>query len=93
MDVIIELTRSPESAGGSRQERVAAAKASFQEALDAVSSTIEDAGGTVSETAWINRTVRGSVPAGNLDKVAADDLVTAIDVPRSIEADDSSTTD
>lgn len=93
LDVIIELTRSPASASGSRQDRVAAAKASFQEALDAVSTTIADAGGTVSETAWINRTVRGSVPAGNLNKVAADDRVAAIDVPRSIEADASGTTD
>lgn len=87
VEVVIELAGSTPTSAGSRQERIAAARTAFENDLDAVRGTIAAAGGEVLEAAWINRTVRGSVPAGALAELAADERVAAIDLPRRLEPD------
>lgn len=87
VEVIIELTGHEMPASGSRQERMAAAKSSFERGLAAVTETITAAGGKVLESAWLNQTVRGRVPAGKVARVAAADGIAVIDLPHRLEAD------
>ncbi len=87
VEVVIELAGTTPAGSGSRQERIAEARTAFEADLDAVRGTIAAAGGEVLDAAWINRTVRGSVPAGALAQLAADDRVAAIDLPRRLDPD------
>ena len=88
VEVVIELTGDVEvPADGTRQQRIAAARSSFERDVAAVSDRIEAAGGEVLETAWLNRTLRGRLPAATVVRVAADDAVAAIDLPHTIQPD------
>lgn len=87
VEVIIELMGREMPVSGSRQERMAAAKLSFERDVAAVTETIMAAGGEVLESAWLNQTVRGRVSAGKVARVAADDAIAVIDLPHRLEAD------
>jgi hypothetical protein len=87
VEVVIELAGGPPPASGSRAERMAAARSSFARDLDAVRKTITAAGGEVLDAVWLNRTVRGRVPAGGIPAVAAAEGVAVVDLPRRIEPD------
>jgi hypothetical protein len=87
VEVIVEMQPVDVPATGSRRDRVEAVKAGFEQELRAVAETIVAAGGRVLETAWINQTVRSSIPAAELVRVAEDDAVTAIDLPRPLTPD------
>jgi len=88
VEVIIELAGAAEPVSdGTRQQRITAAKSSFERDLAAVSDRIQAVGGTVLETAWLNRTLRGRLPASTVVRVAEDDGVAAIDLPHTIETD------
>lgn len=94
VEVVIELAGAPVTSSGpatsgSRAERVAAAQAAFDRDVDAVRRTVAAAGGEVLDTVWLNRTVRGRVPAGGIAAVAADERVAVVDLPRRIELDAS----
>jgi hypothetical protein len=87
VEVVIELTCHETPASGSRQERIAIAKSSFERGLATVAEALAAVGGEVLDAAWLNKTVRGRVPAGEVARVAADDAVAAIDLPHRLEAD------
>ncbi len=86
VEVVVELRPVPPPASGSRQERVAAARAAFDAGLTPVTARIAEVGGTVLETAWINQTVRVRLPAAAVGALAAVDEVAGIDLPRPLEA-------
>jgi hypothetical protein len=87
VEVIVELhpLRSPTE--GSRAERIAAAKADFEHSLRDVAERIEEVGGQVIETAWLNQTVRSRIPAAGLERVAETDAVEAIDLPQQLHTE------
>jgi len=87
VEVVIELANGHALPGGSRQERIAAARTAFEHDLASVEGTITAAGGKVLDAAWLNRTVLGRVPVGALRRIAADEHVAAVDLPRPVEAD------
>ena len=89
VEVVIELSGAAEplAGGGTRQERIAAAKSSVERDLAAVSDRIRAAGGEVFETAWLNKTLRGRLPAATVARIAEDDAIAAIDLPHAIEQD------
>jgi len=85
IEVVIELAGDPPTTNGSRTERIAAARSAFERDLAAVTPTIAAAGGTIDDSVWLNRTVRGTVPAGEVERIAADDRIAAVDLPATIE--------
>jgi hypothetical protein len=87
IEVIVELRPVAVPEYGSRRERIEAAKAGFEQELRGVAETITAVGGRVIETAWINQAVRSSIPAAALHRVAEDDDVAAIDLPRTLSAE------
>lgn len=87
VEVVIELAGAAPTTTGSRHERIAAARSAFETDLVPVTAAITAAGGEVLDAAWLNRTVRGSVPAGALGRLAADEHVAVIDLPRPLEPD------
>jgi hypothetical protein len=89
IEVVVELQRLGVPAEGKRQERMAAMQESFQRASESVTRQITQAGGQVLGHAWINRTVRGRIPADQLPVLASDDVVVRIDVPSSLKADEA----
>ncbi|SDD47917.1 hypothetical protein SAMN05660690_4318 [Geodermatophilus telluris] len=87
VEVVVELRPVEVPVTGSRAERTRAVRAAFERELAGVAERIAAAGGVVLETAWVDQTVRGSVPAAGLLAVAEDDAVTAIDLPRPLQPD------
>lgn len=87
VEVIVELRPVAMPEHGSRSERIEAAKAGFEQELRGVEQTITAVGGHVIETAWINQVVRSSIPAAAVHRVAEDDDVAAIDLPRMLSAE------
>jgi hypothetical protein len=87
VDVVIELTPSGTPGSGTRAERVAAARSAFEDRLGSVTEAVTAAGGEVVDSAWLNQTVRGRLPAGRVEQVAADDAVAVVDLARPLEAE------
>ena len=85
IEVVIELAGDVPSTYGSRGDRIAAARSAFERDLAAVTPTITAAGGRIDGSAWLNRTVLGTVPAGEVERIAADDRIAAVDLPGTIE--------
>jgi hypothetical protein len=89
VDVVFELnTNANESAaeaGVTRAEKIAAMKASFAQDLEEVEQTIRNLGGEITGKAWINGSIRATIPAGGVDRVAELDRVRIADVPHAIE--------
>ena len=91
VDVVVELEPMPVPTSGSRQERMETMRRTFEGGLQAVTRQIEAAGGDVLGGAWINRTVRGRIPADQVGRLAEDDAGVRIDLPSSLEAESPST--
>jgi hypothetical protein len=87
VEVIVEMQPVDVPSTGSRRDRIEAAKAGFEQELRGVAETIAAVGGRVLATAWINQTVRSSIPAAEILRVAEDDMVAGIDLPRPLSAD------
>ena len=87
IEVIVELRPVALSHSGSRRQRIEAARAGFEQELPGVVEKITAVGGHVIETAWINQTVRSCIPADELQRVAEDDVVAAIDLPQPLRAE------
>ena len=88
VEVIVELHPAAMPTWGSRQERIAAVKEDFQRELESVAEKITAAGGQVLEAAWLNQTVRTRIPAGEVPRVAEDEAVSSIDLPKALEPED-----
>jgi hypothetical protein len=87
VEVVVELHPVTVPATGSRQDGIAAVRAGFEQELRGLAETIAAVGGRVLETAWINQSVLSSIPAAELLRVAADDAVASIDLPRPLSPD------
>jgi hypothetical protein len=87
VEVVVEMQPVVVPSTGSRASRIEAVRAGFEQELRGVAERIAAVGGEVLETAWINQTVRSSIPAAELLRVAEDDAVTGIDLPRPLTAD------
>lgn len=84
IEVIAELAPIEVPAEGSRRQRAAAMKRDFDAEVAELASTVEDAGGEVVESAWINQTCRLRIPKRSLDEIAGDERVVALDAAREI---------
>jgi hypothetical protein len=86
LDVIVELQpRQVEPvAGETHEERTAPVRQGFERDALPVEEAIRMAGGTVVGRAWINQTLRASVPLEALAGLAGLDEVVALDVPRAL---------
>lgn len=87
VEVVVEMQPVAVPSTGSRTSRIEAVKAGFEQELRGVAERIAAVGGEVLDTAWINQTVRSSIPAAELVRVAEEDAVVAIDLPRPLIAD------
>lgn len=87
IDVVIELKRPALPTVGSRSQKVAAAKELFDREAAPVTERISAAGGEVVGTAWINSTIRTKLRAEQVEDLATDDRVVALDLPRQLEAE------
>ena len=86
LDLIVELESGPpRSASGSRAERIAAEKQSFDHHAGPVERLIQEAGGEVLDRAWINQTLRARLPVRSVNDLTKAAEVSAIDVPRRVE--------
>lgn len=66
---------------------MAHAKTAFEVLARPVERAIAEAGGTVGGKAWINGTIQATMPLPAVDKMAEINGVSAIDLPRTINAD------
>jgi hypothetical protein len=82
VDVVVELGEDPQAA-----KTAPALRESFESAAAPVSDTIAALGGSVTDKAWINRTLRAQVPAARLPELSQHEYVNALDAPRAIEPD------
>jgi hypothetical protein len=79
LDVVVEL--HPDDADAAS---IAGARDSFERAKQPVAELISQVGGSVTGEAWINHTLRASVPANALQVLSGLDQVDAVDVPHPI---------
>ena len=92
VDVVVELSpgSAPEpSRKLSRQERVSFLKEMFSRDAGPVEEIIEKTGGQVTGRAWINQTLRATVPAEALKQLSKLEQVGSLDVPHRLESDAS----
>ena len=82
VDVVVELSDDPAAA-----KTVPARRESFETAAVPVTAAIAQLGGSVTDQAWINRTLRAKVPAARLPELDEHEAVTALDAPRALELD------
>lgn len=88
VDVVIALA-APDvpaaSAPAGRADAIAALKASFALRAESVTQTLTAAGGELLDSAWVNSTLRGRLPADRVGELAADEHVEGIDLPVRLE--------
>lgn len=82
VDIVVEI-----EAPASKPPSVSATITRFKETSTPVTQTIEQVGGEVIGSAWINSTVRARVPASAVSKVAALQNVERIDIPSQLRAE------
>ena len=69
------------------KKKIAIYKEKFNDEFNQLSKIISSQGGTVIESVWLNQTVKASIPAASVNKLAALKEVAAIDLPHSLSAD------
>lgn len=87
IEVIVQLQPARRPAGGSRAERVTALKKGFNDNFERFTQRIDDNGGEILGTAWINSTVRARMTPSQIRSLGTDQLITEIDSPRPITFD------
>ena len=87
VDVVLELESPPEmsDSGKSQQERIAIRKETFSQKIAVIQDKIQQVGGQVLGSAWINQTIRARVPADGLPHLADLKSVERVDVPHGID--------
>lgn len=91
IEVVIELIPISLPAGiskYSRNEKIAIHKEKFNEELESVSKVIAKEGGAILDTAWINQTIKASIPAKSIETLAGLQKITAIDMPDQLTRED-----
>lgn len=89
VDLVLELQpiAPPPAAGVSRAEAIAQMREAFDREAAPVAAAIEGAGGQVTDSVWINQTLRASIPAGGVGSLADLDGVLLLDLSRAVERD------
>ena len=90
VDVVVELEAPPVPSAvpsGDRAAAIAELKETFRAAADPVIRLVVALGGEVLGEAWLNRTLRVRVPASAIAELSAASGVSAVDIPRRIEAE------
>jgi len=82
LDIVVELEQDPAAA-----QSVEQMQQSFGRMRAPVDKTILELGGTVTDEAWINHTLRARIPARGLPDLSQLATVRALDVPHKLEAD------
>ncbi len=80
VEVLVELGPADVPTGGARAERIGAVRAAFEHELSHVERVIAEAGGRVTDVAWLAHSVRSRLPIKGLGRLAEDERVVAIDV-------------
>ena len=93
VEVVVELAAAPEppsepSEAVSRGAKIAALKRAFEEASTPVSREIEEAGGEVLGSAWLNQTLKARLPCGAVEALAGLAQVRRLDAPRRLTPED-----
>lgn len=87
VEVVFELVsraraaRKQTIASQSRRERIQAQKEAFARSARPLESAITGAGGEVTGSVWVNKTVRARVPANRVEQVVARPEVGLADLP------------
>ena len=84
-EIVLELDQTGVDLSGSRAERIAQQKSSFESCAQPVKAAVLQAGGSIEGEAWVNCTIRARVPAKALTKLREVDGVKRIDVPHRIK--------
>lgn len=90
LEVVLELRPRDQgqmTQNGSRDEKIAALKESFNREVEPVEEAIRQIGGEVTGRAWINKTLRARVPARKIRELANHERVQAVDLPHAIAPD------
>lgn len=89
VDVVLELTARVVDPPGELVgvDPGAPLRQAFERDAHAAEEAVRSAGGTVLGKAWINQTMRASVPVEALARLARLEAVVAIDVPRTLRAE------
>lgn len=82
LDIVVELEQDPAAA-----QSVEEMQQSFGRMRAPVDKTIFGLGGTVTDEAWINHTLRARIPARGLPDLSQLATVRALDIPHKLEAD------
>jgi Cu/Ag efflux pump CusA len=69
----------------SKQEKIKSIKQSFNEDLEIINHVLQDNGGKIIDTAWINKTVKIMIPVQGLDELANIQSVEIIDLPHQLK--------
>ncbi|WP_009630103.1 hypothetical protein [Synechocystis sp. PCC 7509] len=89
LDVVLELTLPIQQIqeGQSRQQKITTLKEAFNENTAPIEQVIHQVGGTVIGRGWLNQTLRAYIPAYGLKQLSELDVVSALDIPKTIERD------
>ena len=89
VEVVIELSPvdTSQASDAPRNEKIEQLKDAFQKNLGPVQQAIQNAGGNVTDSAWLNSTVKAVVPAANIHALANLEGITTIDLPRTLSSE------
>ena len=89
VDLVLELqpVAPPSATGVSRAEAIAQMREAFDREAAPVAAAIEGAGGHVTDSVWINQTLRASIPAGGVGPLTDLGAVLLLDLSRAVERD------
>jgi hypothetical protein len=92
IDLVVELDAASELTTKevhSRIDRIKALKEHFSQNLTPVAEAIQQAGGAVIESAWLNSTVLARVPTNSIPALAAHEKIMRLDVPHPVTPEKS----
>ena len=87
LDVVLEL-ESPEEAPEAQmtqREKIALRRERFSQHAAPIEDKIQQVGGEVLGSAWINHTIRARIPADGVSHLTELKSVERVDVPRALE--------
>jgi hypothetical protein len=88
IEVVVELQPpAAKPVAGSKAERTAAARRSFDQTLANISGPIAPEHGKILESAWINSTVKALLTRDEIHDLERNEQVRRIDSPRAISAE------
>jgi len=92
VDVVVEVggraeRPSGEPVSGDRAQKIATLKKDFTALAAPIERAIERSGGTVHDRAWLNKSLKASLPREAVEALGEREDVEMVDTPRSLQAD------